>query len=89
MITVTMLAGDLSTWLRCINFLQLYCQIWDLRLRSFSLMLPCFVCYDHCNYARWGPVYLAEMHQLPTAILSDLGPASEIFQSNAAIFRVL
>ena len=52
-------------------------------------MLPYFICYDHCNYARWGPVYLAEMHQLPAAILSDLGPASEIFQSNAAMFRVL
>ena len=43
---------------RCINFLQLYYQIWDLHLRSFSLMLPYFVCYDHCNYTRWGPVYL-------------------------------
>ena len=71
MITVIMLAGDLSTWLRCINFLQLYYQIWDLRLRSFSLMLPYFVCYDHCNYARWGPVYLADMHQLPASILLD------------------
>ena len=38
--------------------IQLYYQIWDLHLRSFSLMLPYFVCYDHCNYTRWGPVYL-------------------------------
>lgn len=44
--------------------------IWDLHLYSFSLMLPYFKRYDHLNYARWGPVYLLEMHQLPEPILS-------------------
>ena len=45
--------------------------IWDLHLHSFSLMLPYFMRYDHLNYARWGPVYLAEMHQLPEPVLSE------------------
>ena len=34
--------------------------IWDLHPYSFSQMLP----YFNLNYARLGPVYLAEMHQL-------------------------
>ena len=29
-------------------------------------MLPWFFIYDHTNYARWGPVYLADMKALPT-----------------------
>ncbi len=45
--------------------------IWDLHLHSFSLMLPYFKRYDHLNYARWGPVYLLEMSQLPEPILSE------------------
>ena len=45
--------------------------IWDLHLYAFSLMLPYFMRYDHLNYARWGPVYLAEMHQLPEPVLSE------------------
>ncbi len=39
--------------------------------KSFSMMLPYFMRYDHYNYARWGPVYLAEMHQLPAAVHSE------------------
>ena len=34
-------------------------------------MLPYFMRYDHLNCARWGPVYLAEMHQLPEPVLSE------------------
>ena len=46
--------------------------IWKLHLYSFSLMLPYFKRYDHLtvlNYARWGPVYLVVMHQLPEPVL--------------------
>ena len=39
--------------------------IWDLHLCSFQAMLPYFMRYNHINYARWGTVYLNEMHQLP------------------------
>ena len=37
-------------------------DIWELHIYSFSLMLPYFKRYDHLNYARWGQVYLVEMH---------------------------
>lgn len=45
--------------------------IWDLHLESFSQMLPYIIRYDHLNYARWGLVYIAEMHQLPQPVLSE------------------
>jgi hypothetical protein len=45
--------------------------IWNLHLYSFSQMLPYFTRYNHLNYARWGPVYLAEMHQLPEAVRTE------------------
>ena len=32
------------------------------------MMLPYFMRYDQMNYARWGPIYLAEMKQLPAEI---------------------
>ena len=44
-------------------------DIWELHLYSFKCMLPFFVYYDHTNYARWGPVYLAKMHQLLDPVL--------------------
>ena len=34
-------------------------------------MLPYIMRYDHLNYSRWGPVYLAEMNQLPEPVLSE------------------
>lgn len=38
---------------------------WELHLESFSKMLPWFAVCDHTNYSRWGPVYFADMVQLP------------------------
>ena len=37
---------------------------WLLHLDSFAEMLPWLTIYDHVNYARWGPVYLADMRGL-------------------------
>lgn len=37
---------------------------WLLHLASFEAMLPWLTVYDHLNYARWGPVYLADMKGL-------------------------
>ena len=37
---------------------------WDLHLESFAAMLPWLTIYDHTNYARWGPVYLAGRENL-------------------------
>lgn len=39
---------------------------WALHLELFCKMLPWFAIYDHTNYSRWGPVYLADMMALPT-----------------------
>ena len=40
---------------------------WKLHLYFFAKMLPWFALYDHVNYARWGPIYLADMSQLETS----------------------
>ena len=40
---------------------------WHLHLNSFAAMLPWMTIYDHTNYARWEPVYLAEMKGLETS----------------------
>ncbi|KAL9970877.1 hypothetical protein ACROYT_G023330 [Oculina patagonica] len=64
---------NLQYWLQYMEmvlFLLLFIRaqregIWDLHLYAFHKMLPFFHRYDHTNYARWGPVYLAQMKQLP------------------------
>ena len=37
---------------------------WQLHLDSFAAMLPWLTIYDHTNYTKWGPVYLADMKSL-------------------------
>jgi len=34
---------------------------WMQHVEAFTAMLPWFTIYDHTNYARWGPVYLADI----------------------------
>eukprot|EP00058_Branchiostoma_floridae_P009808 XP_002595296.1 hypothetical protein BRAFLDRAFT_128105 [Branchiostoma floridae] len=38
---------------------------WSLHLASTACMVPCFNSMDRTNYARWLPVYLADMRRLP------------------------
>ena len=38
---------------------------WLAHLSYVARMAPYFVAMDRCNYARWLPVYLADMHQVP------------------------
>ena len=38
---------------------------WQLHVDTFAVMLPWLTIYDHTNYARWGPVYVADMKGLP------------------------
>ena len=45
--------------------------IWKLHLYAFQQILPYFYRYDHTNYARWGAVYVAEMHQLPEEVSAE------------------
>lgn len=61
--------------------------IWDLHLHSFSLMLPYFMRYDHLNYARWGPVYIAEMHKLPEPVLSEFQRGNFVVKRSAEKFN--
>ncbi|CAB4044394.1 Hypothetical predicted protein, partial [Paramuricea clavata] len=44
---------------------------WDLHLYAFQEMLPFFHRYDHTNYARWCPVYFAQMKQLPAEVQAE------------------
>ena len=37
---------------------------WKLYLQTFAKMFPWFRTYDHLNYARWAPVYYADMLSL-------------------------
>jgi len=60
--------------------------IWDLHLYSFSLMLPYFKRYDHLNYARWGPVYLVEMQQLPEPVLTEFQRGNFVVKRSAHKF---
>ncbi len=61
--------------------------IWNLHLQSFRMMLPYFMRYDHYNYARWGPVYLTEMHQLPTAVLSEFEKGNFVVKRSVRKFN--
>ena len=42
--------------------------IWVFNLHAFQRMLPYFMRYNNVNYARWGTIYLNEMHQLPQEV---------------------
>lgn len=44
---------------------------WELHLYAFKRMLPLFFRYNHTNYARWGTVYINEMHQLPNEVQKE------------------
>ena len=56
---------------------------WTLHLEAFAAMLPWLTIYDHTNYARWGPVYLADMK------LEKTGPEvhSEFVSRNFVVKR--
>ena len=41
---------------------------WELHLFAFQSMLPFFMRYNHTHYARWGTIYIREMHNLPEEI---------------------
>ena len=40
---------------------------WDLQLTTVAAMLPHFFAMDRQNYARWLPIYLADMNSLAAA----------------------
>lgn len=61
--------------------------LWDLHLQAFSKMLPYFLHYDHYNYARWGPIYLAEMHQLPQQVLEEFVQGNFVVKRSQKLFN--
>ncbi|KAL2095499.1 hypothetical protein ACEWY4_010218 [Coilia grayii] len=44
---------------------------WNLHLHAFKRMIPFFMAYGHTNYARWGTIYVSEMHQLPQEVKKE------------------
>ena len=61
--------------------------IWDLHLDAFRQMLPYFFRYDHHNYARWGTVYLAEMHMLPAEVESEFQAGNFVVKDSNHTFN--
>ena len=57
---------------------------WTLHLEAFAAMLPWLTIYDHTNYARWGPVYLADMKLLE---MTALEVYAEFMQGNFVVKR--
>ena len=48
-----------------LDFIRAYIfGYWKLHLQTFAKMFPWFRTYDHLNYARWAPVYYADMLSL-------------------------
>lgn len=45
--------------------------LWRFLWQSFTSMLPYFFRYNHINYARWGTVYISEMHNLPAEVEAE------------------
>lgn len=61
--------------------------LWDLYLHSFRAMLPWFFRYDHTNYARWGSVYLADCHQLPSEVLEEFKQGNFVVKRSLGTFN--
>ena len=60
---------------------------WDLHLYSFHKTLPFFHRYDHTNYARWGPVYLAQMKQLPAEVQTEFNKGNWVVKGSSRRFN--
>ena len=43
--------------------------------------------YDHTNYARWGTVYVAEMHQLPAVVQAEFQKGNFVVKGSALPFK--
>ena len=50
-------------------------------------MMPYLMRYDHTNYARWGTIYLEEMHQLPSQVLVEFKRGNFEVKYSAAKFN--
>ena len=57
---------------------------WTLHLEAFAAMLAWITIYDNTNYARWGPVYLADMKLL---VMTEPEVYAEFVQGNFVVKR--
>ena len=62
--------------MRMVHILLLFTRahrecLWQLHLHTFQQMLPFVMWYNHHNYAKWGTVYLSEMHELPEEVNAE------------------
>ncbi len=61
--------------------------MWKLHIYAFQRMLPLFMRYDHTNYARWGTIYLNEMHQLPAEIKREFESGNFVVKGTGLKFN--
>ncbi len=61
--------------------------LWSLHIHSFQHMLPLFMRYDHTNYARWGTIYLNEMHQLPAEVQQEFDSGNFVVKRSSLKFN--
>lgn len=54
---------------------------------NFYRKVSFFKRYDHLNYAKWGAVYLAEMKQLPDAVLSEFQKGNFVVKRSDRTFN--
>ena len=78
-----------SSYMKMIEILLDFIQAeqegnWNLHLKAFAAMLPWLTIYDHTNYAKWGPVYLAEMKN-PESIAPEV--YAEFMNGNFVVKR--
>ena len=65
---------------------------WKFHLETFAKMLPWFSTYNHLNYARWAPVYYADMlsleHSAPEVYQEFVGGNYVAKKTNGAFNQV-
>lgn len=61
--------------------------LWQLHLHSFTSMLPYFFRYNHVNYARWGTVYISEMHKLPAEVEAEFEQGNFVVKRSERLFN--
>ena len=64
------------TYNRMVHILLLFTRahregLWQLYRHTFQQMLPFFKWDNHHNYAKWGTVYLSEMHKLQEGVKAE------------------
>lgn len=60
---------------------------WKLHLHSFQRMIPFFMTYGHTNYARWGTIYISEMHQLPPEVQEEFDKGNFVVKRTGQPFN--